>query len=45
MYNVRIVVASMYLDINQHLGDNLLNIDDKIKQAKREGIIIAMDSK
>jgi len=34
----------MYLDINQHLSDNLLNIDDIIKQARGEGIIQAMDS-
>ena len=44
MDNVKIVLASMYLDINQHLGDNLLKIDAIIQHARGEGIILAMDS-
>jgi len=40
---VRIVLARKYLDINQHLGDKLLNIDAIIQHARVEGIIIAMD--
>ena len=34
MDNVKIVLAGMYLDINQHLGDNLLKIDAIIQHAK-----------
>jgi len=44
MDNVKIVLASMYLDINQHLGDNLLKIDAIIQHARCERIILAMDS-
>jgi hypothetical protein len=34
----------MYLNINQHIADNLLKIEAIIKHTKREGIILAMDS-
>ena len=44
MDNVKIVLGSMYLHINQHLGDNLLKIDAIIQHARGEGIILAMDS-
>jgi len=44
MDDVKIFLASMYLDINQHLGDNLLKIDAIIKHAGGEGIILAMES-
>jgi len=42
--NARIVLANMYLDINQHIDDNLLKIEAIIQHAKGEGIILAMDS-
>jgi len=44
MDNVKIVLGSTYLDINQHLGDNLLKIDAIIQHARGEGIILAMDN-
>ena len=44
MDNIKIVLASMYLDINQHLGDNLLKIDAIIQHARGEGIILAMEN-
>ena len=39
MDNVKIVLASMYLDINQHIGDNFLKIDAVIQHARGECII------
>jgi len=44
MDNVKIVLASMYLDINQHFDDNLLKIDTIIQHSRREGNSLAMDS-
>jgi hypothetical protein len=38
------VLASMYLDINQHIDDNLLKIEAIIQFSKGEGIILAIDS-
>ena len=42
--NARIVLACMYLDINQHIDDNLLKIEAIIQFSKGEGIILAIDS-
>ena len=42
--NAKIVYVSMYLDINQHLHDNIINIEAIIQHAKGAGILLAMDS-
>ena len=42
--NVKIILASMYLDRNQQLDDYLLKIEAIIQHAKGAGIRLAMDS-
>jgi len=40
----KIILASMYLDINQQLTDDTLKIEAILQHAKGAGIILAMDS-
>jgi hypothetical protein len=42
--NTRIIIASMYLDINRPIDIDLLKIEAMIAHAKGAGVIIAMDS-
>ena len=42
--NAKIVIASMYFDINQQIADDVLKIEAILQHAKGAGIILAMDS-
>ena len=42
--NAKIVPVSMYLDINQHLHDNMIKIEAIKQHAEGAGILLAMDS-
>jgi len=42
--NTRIIIASMYLDVNRLLDIDILKIEATIAHAKGAGIIIVMDS-
>ena len=42
--NVKIILARMYLDINQQIDDDLLKIEAIIQHAEGAGILIAIDS-
>ena len=39
--NGKIALISMYLDINQHLHDNMINIEAIIQHAEGAGILLA----
>jgi len=42
--NAKIIIASMYFDINQQTADDMLKIEAILQHAKGAGIILAMDS-
>jgi hypothetical protein len=42
--NTRIIIASMYLDINRQIDIDMLKIEVLIIHAKGAGVLIAMDS-
>jgi len=42
--NVKIILTSMYFDISQQIGIDLLKIEAIIKHAKGAGVLIVMDS-
>ena len=44
MDNAKIVLVSIYLDINHQLHDNMIKIEAIIQHAKGAGILLAMDS-
>ena len=42
--NAKIIIASMYFDINRQIADDVLKIEAILQHAKGAGIILAMDS-
>jgi hypothetical protein len=42
--NKKIIITSMYLDINRHIDIDMLKIEAIIQQANHAGILIAIDS-